>query len=98
MKKTSVQVIVYTLLVYGLAMLASCSNDKGQPLTSEQLQYHWRAQVMENNTITPVYMTMGERLLYEAGDSVWVDLRTHRVNDTSENTMLCRLIRSKLIN
>ncbi len=85
-----IQPIVYVVLIFGILFLTSCGSKPN--VSPKSYSYHWRAQVMENNTITVVKMTLDERLFYRDGDSVWVDLGTHRVNDTMENTMLCRLI------
>jgi hypothetical protein len=94
--KTLVQVITYLLLVYGLALLASCGTKAQKVDTHVGTPYHWRAQVMENNSVVPVYMTLDQRLTYKEQDSVWVDLSSHMIDDTAQNTMLCRLIECHL--
>lgn len=88
--KTFIQAIVYLALVLMLAMFASCGPKEVEPITNTDA-YTWRAEVLENNTITYVNMTYNERQVYYPKDSVWVDLATHRINDTADNTMRCVL-------
>ena len=90
-----IQPIAYVVLIFGILLLTSCGASTPKPkreTPAGATPYHWRAQVLENSTITLVKMTLDERMVYEEGDSVWVDLATHRINDTLDNTMLCRLI------
>lgn len=90
-----IQPIAYVVLIFGILLLTSCGASTPQN-GPHHTPYHWRAQVMENNTIVVVKMTLDERAIYKPGDSVWVDLATHRVNDTLDNTMLCRLVTCRL--
>jgi hypothetical protein len=46
-----------------------------------------RARVLENNTITYCYLDSTQQLVYIPRDSVWLDMVTHRINDTSNTTM-----------
>ena len=84
------------LLLSILAVLAtSCGTDNTPK--NNQITHVWRAKVLENGSIVPVYTTYGECGLYHMTDSVWVNLATHRVDDTCTTTMLCVLIsRSRL--
>lgn len=79
--KTLKIVIVYTLLVYGLALLASCS----------ERQQYFRATVLENNTITQVAVSRLQADLYTTYDTVWVNLDTHTIDDSSDSAMQCVL-------
>jgi len=47
----------------------------------------YRAVILENNTIS--YCKVPERLkdVYYSNDSVWLNLATHTIDDTSANTM-----------
>lgn len=82
--KTLIQVIAYLLIVFGLASLTSCASLTDKPVFA-------RATVLENGTITWVTLKVSEQSTLVTGDSVWVDLRHHQINDTLENTMKCVL-------
>lgn len=95
-------VIIYTLLVFGLALLISSCGATNPPTnvtapTEDVLLYIWRAKVLENGTITRVEMTRDERIGYQPNDTVWVNLRTHRVDDASDSTMACVLGSCRLV-
>lgn len=93
--KTLIQVILYLAFVFILASFASCSSSEPTPAPITAV-YTWRAKVLENNTITRVNMQYDERQSYNPHDSVWVNLDTHQVDDTAENTMLCELIQCRI--
>lgn len=84
--------IMYTLLVYGLALLASCGSAT-PPKTAEKVTPYaqWSATVLENGTVTHVDMNLAEFMLHIDYDTVWVDLSTHTINDTSDAAMKCVL-------
>jgi hypothetical protein len=46
-----------------------------------------RAKVLENGTVT--YCTLDDRKkeIYHPNDTVWLNLATHQIDDTSSNTM-----------
>lgn len=92
--KTLVQVISYLILVYGLALLTSCGSTPSTPATTTttpQTGYIWRSHAVGSHKIVPVYMTPRQRTGYHYGDTVNVDLSTHRLNDTLQGAILCRL-------
>lgn len=84
------------ILICGVIVFStSCSK---QPKQTVYSRYTWRAQVVENGTITHVDMVGTERFTYLMGDSVWVNMDTHRVDDTAQNSMLCVLGSCRRIN
>jgi len=46
-----------------------------------------RVIVLENNTISFVHIPIGLDSIYRMNDTVWVNLITHRIDDTDNNTM-----------
>lgn len=46
-----------------------------------------RVVVLENNTISFVHVPIGLDSIYRINDTVWVNLITHRIDDTDDNTM-----------
>ena len=46
-----------------------------------------RVVVLENNTISFVHVPIGLDSIYRINDTVWVNLITHRIDDTDNNTM-----------
>ena len=49
-----------------------------------------RVKVLENNTIS--YVMEKNPMVYQVGDTVWVDIPNHSINDIDTNTMKCVLL------
>lgn len=81
--------ILYLILVFGLALLASCGAT--EPPRDTQKPTMKRAQVLENGSITYVFIRPSLDSVYKVGDSVWVNLRAHRIDDTDTTAMMCVL-------
>ena len=47
-----------------------------------------RVVVLENNTVSFVHVPVGLDSIYRAGDTVWVNLITHRIDDSDTLTMM----------
>ena len=47
-----------------------------------------RGIVIENHTTTVVNLTPVQATLLKSGDKVWVDMKSHAINDTSNTAML----------
>lgn len=50
-----------------------------------------RGKVLENGTIVAVYLSEVQRFIYRKGDTVWIDLSTHTIDDTLSTAMKCVL-------
>ena len=46
-----------------------------------------RVVILESNTISFVHIPIGLDSVYRVDDTVWVNLITHRIDDTDSNTM-----------
>ena len=85
--------IAFVLAV--VAALVGCRSQSGQrakgfePKPGQELLI--RSRVLENNTMTFVKMTYEEALLFRPLDTVWVNLETHKVDDTCRSAMKCVL-------
>jgi len=74
---------IITIIALIILFLTSCS---------ENVETHtWRAKVLENGTISYVISDNPVLQLY---DTVWVNLDTRTIDDTSNNTMKSVLIKS----
>lgn len=78
---------VLTLLLSTIA-LYSCSNESGK---LETLTF--RATCLESNTRTFARFSSELSGVYKEGDTVWVNMLTHRIDDRDTTTQLCVLIR-----
>ena len=52
-----------------------------------------RVVVLENNTISFVHVPTGLDSVYRINDTVWVNLITHRIDDTCNTTMKALLVK-----
>lgn len=82
--------ITYLTLVLALAALTqSCSpaiTEQNDPIPYSQR----KVTVLENGSVSFINArTYSEHGLYAVGDTVWVNLSTHSVDDISDSTMLC---------
>lgn len=84
--KTLIQVITYLIIVFGLTFLCSCHQTIPAATTTV-----YRATVAENGSITMVHMNDEQYAVYKSDDSVWVNLRTHQIDDVNDSAMLCIL-------
>lgn len=93
MKRTITTIIIYLLLVYGLAMLTSCGGNIDTVANNTDLQKPVlrRVHVLENGSVSYVIIRPGLDSVYRCYDTVWVNLNTHRIDDTDSTTMLCIL-------
>lgn len=48
-----------------------------------------RVVVLENNTVSFVRIPIGLDSVYRISDTVWVNMETHRIDDTCSTTMMC---------
>lgn len=86
MKRTSLMTaILFLMMVLGLASLSSCAK------TAENMPFKRQITVLENGDKDWIALTEQEYLVHQHGDSVWVDLSAHRIDNTSDTTMLCVL-------
>lgn len=53
-----------------------------------------RAVILENNTVTYCLLDGAYKYTIMPGDTVWLDLKTHLINDTSNTTMRAVLYKS----
>jgi len=70
------------LLMVAIAFsIVSCQDKRVAPYKTK------RVVVLENNTISFVHIPIGLDSIYRVNDTVWVNLITHRIDDTDNNTM-----------
>jgi hypothetical protein len=85
-----------TIIIMLIVALAACNHpdsfESDLGVQSDQ-DLIVRAKVVENNTITYCVLTPTERKAVRSGDTVWLDLGSHRINDTADNTMRAVLYR-----
>lgn len=72
------------LVVAVVALLASCVEEVKPPITC-------RAKCLENNTITYAKYPEALMSMYREGDTVWVNMVTHCIDDTDTTAMMCVL-------
>lgn len=81
------QVIAIVLLALCLCFM-SCTSGSGNRLSQTNVSDSVvRAKVVENNTIAYVRINRNIIRSYEPGDTVWVNLATHRIDDVSDISM-----------
>lgn len=51
-----------------------------------------RVLVLENNTVSYVHVPRGLDSVYRNNDTIWVNLETHKIDDTCNTTMMGVLI------
>lgn len=84
--------IIYLLIVLGIAILAaSCEARSGNyKSTIDSTKLYWgtnRVRVVENNTITYVVLSRTQAEYLKLGDTIWLNVADHYVDDLSSNTM-----------
>lgn len=94
MKQFTLELLI--IIVVLIAVLASsCANTSKGEIRDKygdiQRPTVWRARVLENRTITYVNIPADMRDIYRPCDTVWVNLTTHMIDDTAENTMQCTI-------
>lgn len=81
---------VIIMVTFGVIMtmvvLSSCSNTPTVPTYTTQ-----RILVLENNTVSYVNIPKGLDSVFTYNDTVWVNMLTHRIDDTDSFTMKCVL-------
>lgn len=80
--------LLLAILLLFLLGLMSCRHAVVQKYSFNTV----RARVAENNTITIIQLTDDQRNILWIGDTVWIDLRTHTINDTSNTAMKAVII------
>lgn len=76
------------------SVVISCKQDNkhtGSYINGPELLKRVRAEVLENNTVTYCILNDSEIEIYHPNDTVWLNLNTHTIDDTSDNTMMCVL-------
>jgi hypothetical protein len=82
-------------------VLVSCSSRSGQKLKEQQLitvadkpadTTYVRARILENRTIVIAKLTHLQAEHYRATDTVWLNLATYMIDDTSDYTMKAVLL------
>lgn len=73
-------------VIMGVALIGAI----GYSLSSSN--YIYRVKVLENNTITWAKSSVD---VYDTGDTVWVNLEDHFIDDTSNVTMKCVILENK---
>lgn len=87
--------IVFVLVIIGLCM-SSCDSKSGKwnqkpPENTSVSVFPVRARVLENSTMSYVDLTFKQKLLFQSGDTIWLNLDTHLVDDTAQFTMKAEL-------
>ena len=84
-----------------IVTLASCGMGENTASTSDAMiathvkimneahTYARRVHVLENGTISYVNFTPDNQQVFTYGDSVWVNLATHQIDDTCSSAMMC---------
>jgi len=75
------------IIAFFITFIFTSCNDEGMYSNDPSLIIHVRAIVLENNTISYCTLDSREKEIYHPGDTVWLDMSTHRINDTSTHTM-----------
>jgi hypothetical protein len=74
------------MLMVAIAIsIASCQHPESTP----PLYKTKRVVVLENNTVSFVRIPTGLDTVYRNNDTVWVNMETHKIDDTSSTTMMC---------
>lgn len=90
MKKNPLQII--TLLgglVAILILLANQSCTSSASSGNQPMYTTYRIKVLENNTISHLRIPTNLNTVYTYGDTVWVDMARHMLDDTCDVTMQC---------
>lgn len=76
------------ILMVAIAIsIASCNHPESTPPFITK-----RVVILENNTVSYVHVPRGLDSVYRNNDTVWVNLETHRIDDTCNTTMMGVLI------
>jgi ribosomal protein S8E len=77
-------------------VIVSCNSKSGQKLKEKELitvaekpadTIYTRARILENRTIVIAKLTRLQAQYYRAADTVWLNLATYMIDDTSDYTM-----------
>lgn len=72
------------LLMVSIAIsIVSCNYPESQPPFKTK-----RVVILENNTISFIHVPLGLDSVYRTNDTVWVNLVTHRIDDSDSLTMM----------
>lgn len=76
------------LILFVVFVMVSC-NDETNYDQGPGLVKRVRAKVLENGMITYCFIDSqdAEKEIYVPGDTVWLNMQTHMIDDTTENTM-----------
>jgi hypothetical protein len=73
------------LIIIGIVVaLSSCNHPESKPPFITK-----RVVVLENNTVSFIHVPKGLDSVYRYEDTVWVNLLTHRIDDSDSLTMMC---------
>jgi len=80
------------ILLFVLITLRACESRSGHrkripPIVQMSSTVPTRVKIIENGTISYVNLTPEEEKVYRPADTVWVNLETHKVDDTCSTTM-----------
>ena len=91
---------VSIIIILALIVLVSCQSRSGQRLQEKQAiaatkpadTIYTRARILENRTIVIAKLTHLQAEHYRATDTVWLNLATYMIDDTSDYTMKAVLL------
>lgn len=78
--------IMLLLSVLATMFCTSCSMNKKYKYEAA-LEPLVRAKIVESGVITQCRLTSDQKWTLQSGDSVWLDVATHRIDDTARFTM-----------
>jgi hypothetical protein len=70
-----------------IVVLSSCSGCAKSSGDRKPAFFTFRGKVLENGTIVPVRCYRHLATVYDLNDTVWVNLRTHMIDDISDSAM-----------
>lgn len=68
--------------IASIAVFASCETKQPSFKTK-------KVKVLENNTVSYIHVPSGLDSLYTCDDTVWVNMKTHRIDDLDSTAMKC---------
>jgi len=89
MKRNPLQIITLLGAIVAIIILLLNSSCTSSVSGNRPAFITHRAKVLENNTITFVRIPDYLSKVYSYGDTVWVDMAKHIIDDTSDVTMQC---------
>lgn len=90
MKKNPLQIITLIGAMIAIAIMLLNQSCKSSASSGNRPMFiTYKIKVLENNTTSHVRIPTHLSNIYSYSDTVWVDLATHTINDTLDNTMQC---------